>query len=95
MNFGMCLRIRRSNQEVNPIPGAELEDIMFGDIPVEVVNAIYERMEEDQSSQPYFLPFKSLYPMKPYKELYREIRENLSKASILLKFHYRVEFGGK
>ncbi|MDF0728241.1 plasmid pRiA4b ORF-3 family protein [Cytobacillus sp. S13-E01] len=67
---------RRVSGEVNPIPGAELEDMMYGEIPDMVVNAIFERMEVDQSSQPFFLPFKSLYPNE---SLHRTLPRNRRK----------------
>lgn len=53
---------RRSQGEFNPIPGAELEDMLFGAIPDAAVDDIYDRMEEDQSGQPFYLPFKALFP---------------------------------
>ncbi|MCM2534107.1 hypothetical protein NDK43_19235 [Neobacillus pocheonensis] len=56
------IALRRESGELNPIPGSKLEDMIFGDIPQEFVDAIFEIMEEDQSSQPFFLPFVQLFP---------------------------------
>lgn len=53
---------RRLNGEVNPIPGSELADMMFGDVPQKFVDEMFDRMEEDQSLQPFFCPFKDLFP---------------------------------
>ncbi|WHY87043.1 plasmid pRiA4b ORF-3 family protein [Neobacillus novalis] len=54
--------MRRENGEINPIPGTKLEDMMFGDVPQEIVDALYDVMDEDQSSQPFFQPFVDLFP---------------------------------
>ncbi len=54
--------VRKKSGEVNPIPGAKVEDILFADISQKVVDAIFEIMEQDQSSQAFFEPFKHLYP---------------------------------
>jgi hypothetical protein len=48
------IALRRENGEFNPMPGAELGDMMYGDIPQEM-------MEKDQSSQPFFQPFTELF----------------------------------
>lgn len=53
---------RKQSGEINPIPGDKLEDRMFGEISQEVEDAIIKRMEQDQSSQPFLEPFKSLFP---------------------------------
>lgn len=55
------IAMRRENGEVNPIPGAELEDMLFGKLPQEWIDAIFEIMERDQSSEPFFLPFTDLF----------------------------------
>ena len=65
---------RRSRGEINPIPGAELEDMMFGVLPDEVVNAIFERMEEDKVHSRFSCTLRVFIPMKPYKRLYREYK---------------------
>lgn len=62
-NFGLWnIPHRRESGEINPIPGAELEDMMFGEIPQKMVDAIFEMMEEDQSSESFFQPFTGLFP---------------------------------
>lgn len=53
---------RRLQGEFNPVPGAESENMIFTELSDETVDAIIDRMEEDQSSQPFYLPFKSLFP---------------------------------
>ncbi|KGA98981.1 hypothetical protein AJ85_19025 [Alkalihalobacillus alcalophilus ATCC 27647 = CGMCC 1.3604] len=69
------IAFRREEGEINPIPGTELEleKMMFADIPEEVINAILERMKVDQSSQPFFQPFKILFPEE---ELQRTLPRN-------------------
>lgn len=70
------IALRHKEGEINPIPGSKLEDMMLGDIPQEIVEALYERMDEDQSSQPFFQPFVKLFPNG---ELKRTLPRNLKK----------------
>lgn len=68
--------LRREDGEINPIPGAKLEDMMFGNIPQEVINAIFEKMEDDLSSEPFFQPFKRLFSEE---QLQRTLPRNIRK----------------
>lgn len=70
------IALRREEGEINPIPGSKQEDMMFGNIPQEIVDALYERMDEDQSSQSFFQPFVKLFPNG---ELKRTLPRNLKK----------------
>ncbi len=68
--------IRREKGEINPSPGSESEDMLFGQIPQEIVDALYDRMEEDQSGQTLFQPFVDLFPNE---ELRRTLPRNKKK----------------
>lgn len=61
------IALRRETGEINPIPGSKLEDMMFGDIPPGLVNALYDRMKLDQSAQSFFQPFVALFPNEKLK----------------------------
>lgn len=53
---------RRFLGEINPIPGSKLSVIEYINLPDKESNIILRKMNEDQSSQPFFLPFQRLFP---------------------------------
>jgi hypothetical protein len=65
--------MRRKNGEVHPIPGGKLEFMMFGEIPQEITVVLNKMRDEDQSSQPFFMPFTGLFSKK---ELQRTLPRN-------------------
>ena len=67
---------RRIHGEINPMPGSKLSEIEYLNLPKKERNMILKRMNEDQSSQPFFQPFQQLFPSET---LQRTLPRNKSR----------------
>lgn len=56
------ITFRREGGEFNAIPGTSVENDFAGDLSEEDANRLVSNISEDQSTQPFFQPFKELFP---------------------------------
>ena len=82
-------------EKLNPFQEQELEDMLFGKLPQEWIDAIFEIMKRDQSSEPFFLPLRTCFRKKHCNEHYLEENENLSTVSIPSGFILPIKYGGR
>lgn len=76
---------RRIYGEINPIPGSKLNEIGYIDLPKKERNIILKKMNEDQSSQPFFLPFQQLFPKESLQSTLPRNKRRFTKGIYTFK----------